>query len=254
MRIRTWRTLNETLVYLEPPRGGANVSDLSNLCNGIVTLFGIQKTWAYFGPHHDICRPPGAAPHYQDKRSVQFWALVTAAHKGSPRPVRSPPQGVRPYHQEASPDPFFPPLHGSQSLMFGKPYISHIHGLEWVTWLDCVIATLTVAIRKGHWEIVDFLLRRGMSKPILCGQTSWDTNFWNDRTVLGTLFAVTADPDEQVSRVAAKAIRQVLGVWDKNDLTWYESRWTEIHVHTAMDIPTSAGLLPDVLRAFSCPK
>lgn len=221
---------------------------LSNLVDAIITLFGVQNTWAYLGPHRSACRPSGEGSSAQDEepKPAEFWCLVAAAYLGNIKMVRylledvekssAGMEGENPGEKPLSRDE---KIATQSDWLMGWP-----KSPGWTLSVYSVAAALTVAIRRGHRDMVTMLLGTGLMRATCCS-----VRFWNDRTVLGTCFAVTADQNPEVAELAVETIKRFLGEW-LDGLWMTKFRWNVEHLRHALDIPTSSGILRDVIASL----
>lgn len=241
----------------------------SGLAHAIITMYGVRCTWTFFSPHHGWLNQVGGncqPRHHPEFPSVwwagvgrwaqgvwrrecwpdAFWRLILAAFYGD--------LGMLRHHLETL-------GLGSQGAWAAYVATTRPSGDEerllddwsseprtvwhWRTQVLYLAAAATVAVRQGHDTIISCLLESGLTRSVCC-----DLRFWNGRTVLGTLFATTADENVQVARIAAKTIRKLICEWRRTGL-WMRGRWLYIeHLTWALDTSTQSGVLLQVLEAL----
>lgn len=184
-----------TVLSFHEPRGSTATRQHAvarAFADALVTLLGVRNTWANFGPHHDSC----GSQDWTKPRSVNFWKLVLACHVGELGPVREVLRYL-PFEQIAK------VLKESRSKPKEyKRYAEHI--------ADYLTAGLTVSVRQGHTDVIDFLLGRPVAETELVLITK---KYFNKSSLLYAAVDTTNHSDTAVARVAARVVDRILDLW-----------------------------------------
>lgn len=162
------------------------------LADALVTLLGVRNTWANFGPHHDSC----GTQVWAKPRTVGFWKLVIASHVGDLDIVKDCLE-------------LLPLCEVGQELREARPDVYEMQVQDIANHLS---ASLTVATRQGHRNIVDHVFAQPLANTQLVLIT---TKYFNKSSVFCAAINATNHENKAIARVAVITAEKILDLWNK---------------------------------------